>query len=470
MSVNMNVSENKSHEFNPSILREYDIRGIVDETVTGEDAFFIGKAFATCVLEKNAGKSICLCYDGRLSSPDLEEQVAQGMKSAGADVIRIGLGPTPMLYFSVYHFEAAGGIMITGSHNPPTHNGFKMMIGTAPFFGEDIKKLGQIAAEGKLLDGQGSIKSQFLEDEYVEELASHFSEEDYVKDLKVAWDAGNGASGNVLRKLCEQIPGEHITLFDNVDGTFPNHHPDPSVAKNLESLIETVITQKCDLGIAFDGDGDRIGIVDNRGRIVWGDQLMVLFASDVLIANDNATIIADVKASQTLFDMIEQFGGKPLIWKTGHSLIKTKMKETGALLAGEMSGHIFFADEYYGFDDALYAAVRLLHITTKLEDDLATIFGRIPATESTPEMRIDCADDRKFDVIDEIKDRLKSMANIKVNDIDGARVMNEDGWWLIRASNTQAAIVARCESSSEEGLQRLKDTVNEQLSLSGVEV
>ena len=281
-------------------------------------------------------------------------------------------------------------------------------------------------------------------------------------------DAGNGAAGRVVEKLCKQIKGQHATLFTEIDGNFPNHHPDPTVVENLEALIKYVKDNDYDFGVAFDGDGDRLGVVDRKGRIIWGDQLMVLFSRDVISRNPNATIIADVKASQVLFDKIAEFGGNPIMWKTGHSLIKSKMKETNALIAGEMSGHLFFADEYYGFDDGIYAAVRLIKLALESDEDITQIIDNLPKTFTTPELRIECGEEQKFSAILEIKERL-SKTDAEVNDVDGVRVLTKDGWWLLRASNTQSCIVARCEASSEEGLERLKESVREQLNTSNID-
>jgi phosphomannomutase len=371
-----------------------------------------------------------------------------------------------MLYFAVASRELDGGVMVTGSHNPPSHNGFKFMLGRKPFYGADIQQLGVIAASGAYHSGAGRASEKSVEKDYVETLLKAYSGK---RTLKVAWDAGNGAAGCVMQMLAEKLPGEHTTLFAEIDGTFPNHHPDPSVAENLQDLIRTVRAKQCDAGVAFDGDGDRIGVVDAAGNIIWGDQLIALYASEVLAAHKGATIIADVKASQTLFDEITRLGGTPVMWKTGHSLIKSKMAETSALLAGEMSGHMFFADKYFGYDDGLYAAVRLLSLLANSTQTLAELLAHLPKTHATPEMRITCDDARKFDVIKEVSARLKK-AGAKVNDVDGVRVTTDDGWWLLRASNTQAALVARCESTTQAGLKTLKKNLSAELGASGVRI
>jgi len=379
-----------------------------------------------------------------------------------------------MLYFAIHHLSADGGIMITGSHNPPDHNGFKMMLGGKPFFGPDIQRLGEVAARGAFAgNGEAAESSEISVDEpYLDILAAAYdvaSEgEPQGAQLKVAWDAGNGAAGEIMVRLTQRLPGTHILLNETIDGSFPSHHPDPTVAENLAQLQDTVRREGCDLGIAFDGDGDRIGVVDGEGEILWGDQLMVALAGEVLEDMPGATIIADVKASQVLFDEIARMGGTPLMGRTGHSLIKAQMAETGAPLAGEMSGHIFFADRYFGYDDALYAAVRLLRVVARGGESLADLRKRLPKVVNTPELRFDCADTRKFAVIDEVKARLAA-AGTEINDMDGVRVQTSDGWWLLRASNTQAVLVARCEAGDKGGLERLKTDLVEQLRQSGVE-
>ncbi len=453
------------HVFERTILREYDIRGIVDRTLTEADATAIGRAFASIVLGRGGGRRICVGYDGRVSSPRLEAALVDGLTGVGIEVLRIGLGPTPMLYYAVFHHDADGGVMITGSHNPPDQNGFKMMIGKAAFYGADIVELGRVAADGAYAEGAGAVREKPVFDDYVARLAEGVAGNG--RELKVAWDAGNGAAGEAMAALTARLPGTHVLLNERIDGTFPAHHPDPTVAENLVQLIDTVRAEGCDLGIAFDGDGDRIGVVDGRGRIVWGDQLLALLSADVLARRPGATIIADVKASQVLFDEIARLGGTPLMWRTGHSLIKSKMAEVGAPLAGEMSGHIFFADDYYGFDDALYAAVRLLGLVARSDESLDQMRDRLPDAVNTPELRFECADERKFAVVDEVRARLTD-EGADVVDIDGVRVRTDDGWWLLRASNTQAMLVARCEAADDDGLARLKSDLAGRLAACGV--
>jgi len=454
-----------AHRFDATILREYDIRGVVGDTVHAADARAIGRTFGTLVRRKG-GKRVALGYDGRLSSPELAAACIAGLTAAGVDVIDIGVVATPMLYFAVYHVEADGGIQITGSHNPPDYNGFKMMMGKKSFFGADIQQLGAMSAAGDWESGQGGVEKKDVLDDYAARLLRDVRPG---KPLKVAWDTGNGAVGVSIRAVVDRLPGEHFVLNEKVDGTFPAHHPDPTVPKNLEQLIAEVKKRGCDLGIAFDGDGDRIGAVDGKGRILWGDQLLVLWARDVLKQRPGATIIADVKASQVLFDEIARAGGKPMMFKTGHSLIKSKMAEIGAPLAGEMSGHIFFADTFYGFDDALYCGLRLLNIVAKADESLADMRDGLPQPVNTPELRFDCADERKFAVVEEVKALLQKQG-AKFSDIDGVRVSTADGWWLLRASNTQPVLVARCEAADENGLERLKSALKASLAASGVEL
>ena len=450
------------HQFHPTSLREYDVRGIVGKTLGEDDARALGRSFGTRV-RRAGGSRVAVGYDGRLSSPMLEAALTDGLRAAGIDVLRIGLGPTPMLYYAVYALNADGGIQITGSHNPPDYNGFKMMLGTGPFFGADIQDLGRLAGSGDWASGSGGAEDVPLQDAYVARLLEGLD----LPAFRVAWDPGNGAAGDVLAQLLPRLPGTHVGLNMTIDGTFPAHHPDPTVEANLAQLRNAVAKDGLDFGIAFDGDGDRIGAIDGTGAIIWGDQLLAILAEAVLQDVPGATIIADVKASQALFDRIAALGGTPLMWRTGHSLIKSKMKETGAPLAGEMSGHIFFAHNYYGFDDAIYAALRLIDAVGRLGGNLTEIRAAMPVMINTPEMRFTCDDERKFAVIDEVKARLAA-SGADVNMIDGARVNTPDGWWLLRASNTQNVLVARAESGSAAGLDRLMAQIHDQLAASGV--
>ena len=456
----------EGHTFDPTILREYDIRGIVPDTLGPEDVRAIGRAFATILLQRGL-KTAAVGYDGRLSSPELETALVEGLAASGVDVTRIGRGPTPMLYFAQATLPTDAGLMVTGSHNPPDHNGIKMIVEGQPFFADDIRLLGERAGRGDFADEAGRVTEKKVLGDYVTRLEKDFAAGD--PPLNVAWDAGNGAAGEALVMLTERLPGRHILLNEEIDGTFPAHHPDPTIESNLDQVKAAVAENGCDLGIAFDGDGDRIGVIDGRGRVLWGDQLLVILAREVLDDVPGATIIADVKSSRVFFDEITRMGGRALMWKTGHSHIKNKMAETGAPLAGEMSAHIFFKHRYYGFDDALYVAVRLLSTLARGGESLDVLLDRLPVMMNTPELRFDCPEDRKFAVIEEVRDRLRGAGGLNVHDIDGVRVETDDGWWLLRASNTQAALVARCESGTANGLERLKEQLRHQLTESGVE-
>ncbi|UPO79091.1 phosphomannomutase/phosphoglucomutase [Parasaccharibacter sp. TMW 2.1888] len=453
------------HHFEPTSLREYDIRGIVGKTLHAEDAYALGRVFAS-MIRRGGGSVVTVGYDGRLSSPELEEALVRGAVDSGVTVRRVGRGPTPMLYYAAVTGESDGAIMVTGSHNPPDHNGFKMMLKGKPFFGEQIREVGRLAAAGDVVPkAEGKVETIDPSEAYIERLLKDYDGE---RPLKVVWDNGNSAAGEVLTRLVKKLPGEHTVLYPEIDGTFPNHHPDPTVEGNLQDLIRTVREKKADIGVAFDGDADRVGVVDGKGEILWGDQILVLLARDVLKKHPGATIIADVKASQVLFDEVGKAGGEPLMWRTGHSLIKSKMAETSSPLAGEMSGHIFFADKWYGFDDALYGAIRVLGIVARLPGTLADMREALPQMVNTPELRFPCDDTRKFDVIKEVAERLKK-EGADVSSVDGVRVNTPDGWWLLRASNTQAVLVGRIEAQSHEGLARLKKAFVSQLEASGLQ-
>ena len=454
------------HRFDPTILREYDVRGVIGDTLHAADAYALGRAFGT-VVAQGGGKRVAVGRDGRLSSPGVAAATIDGLTASGIDALDLGGCPTPALYFAVHHLGADGGIMITGSHNPPDYNGFKMMLGTAPFFGADIQRLGEIAAAGRFASGAGAAGRVAILGPYVARLLQDHRQG---RDLSVVWDCGNGATGPVVIALADALPGTHKILYPEIDGTFPNHHPDPTVPETLDGLRAAVAEAKADLGIAFDGDGDRIGVIDETGRVIWGDQLVAIYATEVLAAQPGATVIADVKASQVLFDRIADLGGVPLMWRTGHSLIKTKMAETGAPLAGEMSGHVFFKDRYYGFDDALYAAVRLLSLVAASDRPVSAWRDMLPEVLNTPEIRFPCAEDRKFAAVKTVKAALALRSDVTVNDIDGVRVSSEDGWWLLRASNTQDVLVARCEAQTPAALERLKDQVRRAVRGAGLDV
>lgn len=452
----------QTHVFHPTMLREYDIRGVVGDTLSAADAYAIGRSFAT-LIRRAGGRSVAVGYDGRLSSPMLAEALIEGINAAGIDALNVGLGPTPMLYYAASTEEVDGGIQITGSHNPPDYNGFKMVFQGRPFYGADIAGIGTMAATGDWDSGEGSSQSIDIVDAYVDRLVEGFAGAAY----RIGWDAGNGAAGTVIEKLTARLPGEHFLLFTDIDGHFPNHHPDPTEEKNLADLRKLVAERNLDFGVAFDGDGDRIGAIDGQGRVIWGDQLLQIYAAAVLRDIPGATVIADVKASQALFDRVAELGGQPMMWKTGHSLIKAKMKETGSPLAGEMSGHIFFADRYYGYDDAPYAAIRLIEAATKLGQSVTELRGLMAPMVNTPELRFQVDEVRKFAIVDEVLARLAA-SGAEVDRTDGARVLTDDGWWLLRASNTQDVLVARAEAKDEAALDRLMAAIDEQLALSGV--
>jgi phosphomannomutase len=451
------------HRFNPTILREYDIRGIVGVTLTEADAYALGRSFAALAHGEGA-RRIAVGRDGRTHGGMLEAALVRGLTEGGMSVTLVGMGPSPMLYFATHYLDVDGGIQVTGSHNPADYNGFKLLLKGRSVFGEEIQALGRRSASGHWTEGSGTTEEVDVREAYVERLLQDFAG----KPFRIGWDAGNGAAGPILDMLVERLPGQHHVIFSEVDGTFPNHHPDPTVEANLADLKALVTGKQLDFGIAFDGDGDRIGAVDGKGRVIWGDQLLAILAEAVLRDEPGATIIADVKASQVLFDRIAELGGKPLMWKTGHSLIKSKMKETGAPLAGEMSGHIFFKHRWYGFDDALYAAVRLIEAVSASGNSLTEIMDAMPKSVATPELRFQVDEVRKFAIVEEVRDRL-SADGAQVDATDGVRVSTPDGWWLLRASNTQDVLVARAESPDQPGLDRLVGQIDDQLAKSGVE-
>ena len=451
-----------THRFDPSILREYDVRGIVGKTLSEADAYALGRAYASLAREEGAAR-VAVGRDGRLSSPALEAALIEGLTKGGLNVVRIGIGPSPMLYYAVATLNVQGGIQVTGSHNPADYNGFKMLLHGRSVFGQEIQDLGRRALSGDWSEGEGTVEQVDLLDSYVDRVAQDFSGRSY----RIGWDSGNGAAGPALEKLVQRLPGEHCIIHAKIDGTFPAHHPDPTVETNLADLKALVRDKQLDMGFAFDGDADRIGAVDSKGTVVWGDQILMILAKPVLEECPGSTIISDVKASQTLFDHIAKLGGKPLMWKTGHSLIKSKMKETSAPLAGEMSGHIFFKHRWYGFDDALYAAVRLIEAVSQSGKSLAELMDEMPKSTATPEMRFPVDESRKFEVVDEVRDRLAA-SGTEVNATDGVRVNTPDGWWLLRASNTQDVLVGRAEAKDEAALERLVALLDDQLARSGV--
>jgi phosphomannomutase len=452
-----------THKLNPTILREYDIRGIVGDTLTEADAYALGRTYAAFARDEGA-RRLAVGRDGRLHSGMLEAALIRGLAEGGIDVMQIGMGPSPMLYFATHYLDVDGGLQVTGSHNPADYNGFKLLLKGRSVFGQEIQAIGKRAASGHWSDGNGTVEEVDIRDAYANRLLEGFSG----KPFCIGWDAGNGAAGPILDMLVERLPGEHHVIFAEVDGRFPNHHPDPTVEANLADLKRLVADKSLDFGIAFDGDGDRIGAVDAKGRVIWGDQLVMILARPVLEELPGSTIIADVKASQTLFDRVAELGGKPLMWKTGHSLIKSKMKETGAPLAGEMSGHIFFKHRWYGFDDALYAAMRLIEAVSQSGKSLTQLRDEMPQAVATPELRFQVDESRKFAIVEEVRDRLAS-DGAKVDATDGVRVSTPDGWWLLRASNTQDVLVARAEAADQNGLDRLVAQIDDQLAKSAVE-
>ena len=443
----------------PHIFREYDIRGIVGLQLTDEAVAVLGRAIGSFFRQNNA-RRVAIGHDARESSPRFFKNLTKGLNQSGVSCVSIGMVPTPVLYHTVFTREVDGGVMITGSHNPPDHNGFKICLGKDALFGSQIQEIKEIAESGEFVQGEGTVESINVLEEYCGDLISRVSFGP--RKLKAVIDPGNGMGGITAVPILEKLGVELIKLFIEPDPNFPNHHPDPTVTENLSDLIKAVGQSNADIGIAFDGDGDRIGVVDETGRIVWGDELMILLSRSVLSERPGSTIIAEVKCSQTLFDDIENQGGKPVMWKAGHSLIKAKMKETRAVLAGEMSGHIFFADRFYGFDDATYAAVRVLEILSKTDKKLSDLLNDIPKTFSTPELRVDCPDGIKFGVVTKVSEHF-SPTN-EVITIDGARIVFEDGWGLVRASNTQALLVLRFEARTETSLTTIREIVESEVS------
>ena len=452
-----------SHRFHPSILREYDIRGIVGQTLGEDDAYGVGRGFATRVRATGGGR-VAVGRDGRMTSPMLEAALVRGLVAGGVDVVRIGVSPSPMLYYAeaqeIDGLGVDGGIQVTGSHNPADHNGFKMVLGHRSFWGADIAALANL---DRWSMGTGSVSDADVLPAYVERLMAGYGGGAY----RIGWDCGSGAAGPAVEALTALLPGDHHLLFTTVDGTFPHHHPDPSEEANLADLKRLIATERLDFGLAFDGDGDRIGVVDARGRVLWGDQILMLLAEPLLAELPGATIIADVKSSQALFDRIAALGGRPVTGKTGHSAIKSAMVELGAPLAGELSGHIFFGQDYYGFDDALYAAVRLIRAIHLSGRSLAELVDAMPALVSTPDLRVPVAETRKVAVVEEVRARLAAMG-ASVDATDGVRVTTVDGWWLLRASNTQGAVTVRAEGADHAALDRLLADVDAALAASGV--
>ncbi len=448
-----------------NIFREYDIRGIVGRQLTDETVAVIGKVIGT-YLRQHGAERIAIGYDARESSPGFCKVLTESLHVTGCDTVQIGMVPTPVLYHTLFTKDVDGGVMITGSHNPPDHNGFKISLGTASLFGEQILEIRQLALKAETrpvgsvpLDTRGTAETINVLDDYCRDLISRIDLGP--RKLKVVVDSGNGMGGITAVPIYQTLGLDVVELYTDPDPTFPNHHPDPSIAENLTDLIVTVRKEKADLGIAFDGDADRITVVDETGRIIWGDELMILLSRSVLATHPGGVVIAEAKCSQTLFDDIADHGGEPLMWKAGHSIIKAKMKETGAVLAGEMSGHIFFADRFFGFDDAAYAGARVMEILSKADQPLSAMLADLPKTFSTPELRIDCPDEIKFDVVQKIADHFA--LDHKVITIDGARIVFDHGWGIVRPSNTQAILVLRFEANSKEFLKEIRAIVEKKI-------
>ncbi|MEN6507877.1 MAG: phosphomannomutase/phosphoglucomutase [Smithella sp.] len=444
---------------NPHVFREYDVRGVVDKDLNEEFIVNLGRSIGTYAFQHKV-KTMTVGHDCRLSSEAYQRYLISGLNAAGIDTIDIGLCATPMLYFSIRHFHAGGGVMITGSHNPPEFNGFKICIGYDSIHGPQIQELRKIIETGKYLSGRGSQQLQDVTGAYQNFILDHVK---ITRKLKVVLDAGNGVGGKFAVPVLEKMGCDLTCLYCDPDGRFPNHFPDPTVEDHLKDIIKTVTQQGADLGIAFDGDADRIGVISDTGEIIWGDKLLLLFARHILKDHPQATIIGEVKCSQVLYDGIKKCSGRPIMWKAGHSLIKAKMKEEKAVLGGEMSGHLFFADRYFGYDDAIYAAARLLEILSQTTQKISELLSDIPRTYATPEIRVDCDDDKKAEVVERIKAHYRNTPDVV--DIDGVRIPFKDGWALVRCSNTQPVIVLRFEASTAESLKIIRNEVESLLEL-----
>ena len=437
----------------PTIFREYDIRGIAETELTSPDIADLGRALGT-YLQRHSGPRINLGRDCRLSSPRLRDALLEGLVSAGCQVTDIGVVPTPLLYFSAVHFEADGAVMITGSHNPSEFNGFKTVCGGGSLHGEAIQDIRRLIEARDFTTGHGSEQSMDVIPAYLDELSPQFN---FDRRIKVVLDAGNGTAGPVVHQLMKRLNVDVTELFFEMDGLFPNHHPDPTVPANLKHLQDAVRAQHADLGIAFDGDSDRLGAVDENGAVIYGDMLLLIYGREILTRKPGATFIGEVKCSQILYDELKRLGGNPIMYKTGHSLIKEKMKQEHAELAGEMSGHMFFADRYFGYDDAIYAACRLIEIVAKSGQPMSAQLAGLPVTVSTPEIRVDCPDETKFAVVAHVAEQFSKTH--EVIDVDGVRVLFDEGWGLLRASNTQPVVVMRFEARNEELLARYQREV-----------
>jgi len=450
-------------DLNPDIFRQYDIRGQVGKDLTDESVSTLARAVGSYLCQNGVNK-ISLASDNRLSSDGFRAILSEELSKSGMNVIDFGVVPTPVFYHTLFEFGTEGGVMITGSHNPADFNGFKIACGKATIYGDEIQKIKQIADKGRYTVGKGSVKEADAKGPYIAEISKNI---EIPGDLRFAVDCGNGTAGIIVPDLFEAMGLKPEILFGEPDGRFPNHHPDPTVPENLEHLIDTVVKNSYEAGIAFDGDADRIGVVDEKGSIIWGDRLLIILARDIIAKNPGAKVIFEVKCSQALPEAIEAAGGVPIMWKTGHSLIKGKMKSEGALLGGEMSGHIFLSDRYYGYDDAIYAGLRLLEIISRHDGRLSSLLDNVPEYHTTPEIRVACPDQRKFTVVENLKTFLSPDHNII--DIDGVRVVYEDGWGLVRASNTQPVLVLRFEATSEDRLKQIQQEILEALKTVGGE-
>jgi phosphomannomutase/phosphoglucomutase len=450
---------------NPRIFREYDVRGLVDIDLTDEIVFDLGRGFAA-YMSLLGKRNVVVGRDGRLSSPRFRDPLVEGMVAGGLDVVDVGVCPTPVFYFSLFHLDRDGGVMITGSHNPPEFNGFKICAGKTTIHGDEIQTLRKIIEGRSFGGGNGKVSFRGIVPDYQAYLSKNIRLE---RSLKVVIDSGNGTAGAVAPKVLRDLGCEVIDLFSEIDGRFPNHHPDPTIPENMRALIAEVRETGAEVGIGFDGDADRIGAVDHLGNIIWGDQLLVLFSRDVLNRNPGATIVSEVKCSQNLYDDIAKNGGRGVMWKAGHSLLKSKMKEEKALLGGEMSGHIFFADRYFGYDDAIYASCRLLEILSRSNRRIPELLGDLQRTWNTPEIRVDCPDDRKFELVEKVRESFRG--EIPLIDVDGVRLLFPDGWGLVRASNTQPVLVLRFEARSEKRLREIRELVEKRVArFSGLDI
>jgi phosphomannomutase/phosphoglucomutase len=444
-------------QINPQIFREYDIRGVVEKDLTSDIARALGQGFGSHMAQLGH-KELVVGRDGRLSSKAFEEALIEGLISTGCNIVNIGLCPTPVYYFSIFHLDKDGGMMVTGSHNPAEFNGFKVSAGKSTIFGEEIQNLRRLIEKGEFVAGKGTLSKK----EIIRPYQNYIEKNIHIqKKMRVVIDAGNGTAGVVAGSLLRNLGCEVEELYCEVDGRFPNHFPDPTIPANLKDLINRVKKIEAEVGIGYDGDADRIGVVDDQGNVIWGDQLMILFSREILKYEKGASFVAEVKCSQILFDDIEKHGGKAIMWRTGHSLIKEKMREEKAALGGEMSGHIFFADRYFGYDDAIYASCRLIELLSKTEKKLSQLLSDVPKTFITPEIRVDCPDEIKFKVVETVRETLKK--DYPVIDVDGVRVRFEDGWGLVRASNTQPALVLRFEALTEKRLDIIKKIVEDKV-------